>query len=85
MEGFRDGRLAEDSMWQAVITKSKGGGEYCGINLVEVVCKVMAFILNCRLINSISFHNVLHSFGVSRITRTASLESKLLHKLMAMR
>ena len=34
---FWDGVLAEESTWQAVVLISKGGGDYRGIGLMEVV------------------------------------------------
>ena len=44
----------------------------------------MAVILNCRLISSITFHDVLHGFGAGRGTGNATLEAKLLQQLAAM-
>ena len=49
-------------MWQAVVLIPKGKGGYCGIGLVEVVCKVLAEILNLRLAASIAYHDFLHGF-----------------------
>ena len=34
---FRDGELAEEATWQAVVLTPKGKGEYRGISLVEVL------------------------------------------------
>ena len=33
---FRDGELAEEATWQAVVLTPKGKGDYRGIGLVEV-------------------------------------------------
>ena len=82
---FRDGELAEEATWQAVVLFPKGKGEYRGIGLVEVMWKVVAVILNRRLTSSITFHNVLHGFRAGRGTGTATLEAKLLQQLAAMR
>ena len=57
---FREGRLAEESMWQAVVMIPKGVKDYCGIGLVEVMWKVVAEILNLRLTASITFHDFHH-------------------------
>ena len=47
--------------------------------------KVVATILNRRLIESITFHDFLHGFLVVRGTGTATLEAKLLQQLAALR
>ena len=59
---FREGELAEEVTWQAVVLILKGKGDYRGIGLVEVMWKVVAVILNRRLTSSITFHDVLHGF-----------------------
>ena len=43
---FWDSVLAEEVTWQAVVIILKGGEDYRGIGLVEVVCKAVAEILN---------------------------------------
>ena len=43
---FREGRLAEEATWQAVVLLPKGEKDYCGIGLVEVMWEVVAAILN---------------------------------------
>ena len=43
---FREGRLAEEATWKAVVLIPKGKNDYRGIVLVEVVWKVVAAILN---------------------------------------
>ena len=76
-----EGRLAEEAMWQVVVLIPKGGKDYCGIGLVEVMWKVVAAILNLRITASITFHDFLHGFRVGCGTGTATLKSKLLHQL----
>ena len=39
---FGEGRLAEESMWKAVVLIPKGVKDYCGIGRVEVMWKVVA-------------------------------------------
>ena len=75
---FRDGDLAEEATWQAVVLIPKGKGDYRGIGLVEVLWKVVAVILNRRLTSSNTFHDELHGFWAGRGTGTATLEAKLL-------
>ena len=75
---FREGRLVEEATWKAVVLISKGGKDYRGIGLVEVMWKVVAAILNLRLTASITFHNFLHGFRAGRRTGTATLKAKLL-------
>ena len=75
---FREGRLAEEAMWQVVVLIPKGGKDYRGIVLVEVMWKVVAVVLNCRFTASITFHDFLHGFWMGHGTGTATLEAKLL-------
>ena len=63
----------------------KGNQEYWGIRLVDVMWKVVAAVLNCRLTTSITYPNFLHGFRVGRGTGTATLKAKLLQKLAALR
>ena len=57
---FREGILAEEAMWKAVVLIPKGGKDCRGIGLVQVMWKVVAAILNCRLTASITYHNFLN-------------------------
>ena len=82
---FREGRLAEDINWQVVVRIPKGGGDYRGIGLVEVVWKLVEVNLNFRLTSSITFHDVLHGFRAGCGTGTSTLEAKILQQLAAMR
>ena len=75
---FRDGDLAEEATWQAVVLIQKGKGDYRGIGLMEVMWKVVAAILNRRLTDFITFHDFLHGFRAGRGTGTATLKAKLL-------
>ena len=59
---FRDGDLAEEATWQAVVLIHKGKKDYQGIGLVEVMWKVVAAIINCRFTASITYHDFLHGF-----------------------
>ena len=70
---FREGKVAEEDTWQAVVLIPKGKTDYWGIGLVEVMWKVVAAILNRRLTASINFHDFLHGFRAGRGTGTANL------------
>ena len=82
---FQKGRLEDDATWQMAVTTPKGGGEYRGICLVKVVCKIVTVILNHRFTASIAFQDALHGLRVGHRTCTASLKAKLLQQLAAMR
>ena len=63
----------------------KGRQEYRGSELLEVMWKVVAAILNCWLTASITYHDFLHGFRAGRVTGTATLEAKLIQQLAALR
>ena len=77
--------MVEETTWQAVVLIPKGGKDYRGIGLVEVMWKLVAVILNHRFTSSITYHDALHRFWAGRGTGTATLEAKLLQQLAAMR
>ena len=82
---FREGKLAEEATWQAVVLIPKGKTDYRGIGLMEVMWNVVVAILNRRLTASITFHDFLHRFWAGCGTDTATLEAKLLQQLEALR
>ena len=82
---FREGRLAEEATWKAVVLIPKGNMDYRGIGLVEVMWKLVAAILNSRLTASITYHDFLHGFWAGCGIGTATLEAKLLQQLAALR
>ena len=63
----------------------KGGGDYRGIGLVEVVWKAVAVIFNRRFTASITYHDSLHGFWAGCGTGTTTLEVKLLQQVTAMK
>ena len=63
----------------------KGGRYYQGIGLVEVVWNAVMVILNFGFAASITYPDSLHGFWSGRGTGTASLEVKLIQKVMATR
>ena len=62
-----------------------GCGGYRGIDLVELVWKLVTVILNHHFSTSIAIHDVLHGFQTGSGTCTASLEAMLIHQLTDMR
>ena len=65
-----------------LITKGKGG--YSGIELVEVLWKVCAVVVNCRLKRSVVLHNELDGFITWRGTGMATLEANMDQKLISL-
>ena len=61
-----------------LIPKDGEPGKHRGIGLLEVVWKVIAKIINKRLLAKIQFHPSVHGFRPKRSTGTAILECKLL-------
>ena len=82
---FRDGYLAEEATWYAVVLIPKREKDYRGISLVEVMWKAVAAILNSRFTSSITYHDALHGFRAGRGTGAATLGAKLLQHLAALR
>ena len=63
----------------------KGGKDYRGNGLVEVMWKIVAEILNRRFTASITFHDFLRIFRAGCGTGTTTPESKLIWQLVALR
>ena len=82
---FREGEIAEEATWQAVVLIPKGKRGYQGIDLVEVMWKLVAAIINRHFISSITYHDFLHGFWAGRGTGTSTLKAKLLQKIAALR
>ena len=61
----------------------KGGGDYCGIGLVELVWKAAAVILDRSFTTSITYQYSLRGFRTGRGMGAATLEVKLLHQVVA--
>ena len=67
--------------WTKMALVLKGEGDYRDIGLLEVLWKVYAVVINCRLKRSVVIHNSLHGFRTGRGTGTATLEANLDQKL----
>ena len=68
-----------------ILTPKGGWGGYRVIRLVGEVWKVVTVIRNRHLSIYISFQKIIHRFQMCSVTGTASIEAKLLQKLVAMR
>ena len=82
---FRDGSLPMYCMWLTVVLIHKVNGEFRGIRLVEVLRKESFGVINRQIGTAVQFNDVLHGFRAGQGTSNASLKSKLLYNLMAMR
>ena len=74
---FRDGTVPEEIAWTKMVLIPKGKGGYRGIRIVEVLCKVCSFVVNCWLKKSVVMHDALHGFREGRGTGTVMLKAKL--------
>ena len=77
--------LADEAAWQAVVLILKGGEDYRGIGVVEVIWKAVAVILNRRFTASIKYHDSLHGFQAGHGTGNAKLKVNLLQQVAALR
>jgi hypothetical protein len=61
----------------------KGGGDYRGIALLEIIYKLISSIINRRLAKALTtkLHDGIHGFRPGRGTGTAIIETKLLMQL----
>ena len=82
---FRDGIIAEEAAWQAVVLILKGVGEYHGVGLVEVIWKAVEVIINCRFTAAITYHDSLHGFRAVHSMGTTTLKVKLIQHVEALR
>ena len=80
-----DEKLVEESTCLELLLLNKGGGDFPGMGLIEVLWKEIFTIIDNQLGKEIEFHDVLHGFRSNRGTGTDSLEAKFLHHLVSMR
>ena len=72
---FREGVLAVEATWKAVVLIPNEGGDYRGIGLVEVVWKAVALILDCRFTTSITYTTPSMGSGQVAVRGTPPLRS----------
>ncbi len=75
-----EGKIPIQLGWVVTVLIPKGGGNYCGISLLEPIWKVVKRVMDHRLeVNAL--HNSLHSCRKGRGTGTAVIEAKLVQQL----
>ena len=83
-EAFRTGKIPEVLTNAILVLIQKNEvNQFRGIGLLEVVWKLIASIINKRLMRNIEFHDGIHGFRPGRGTGTATLEAKLLMQMAA--
>ena len=83
-EAFRTGKIPEALTNAVLVLIPKNEvNQFRGIGLLEVVWKLIASIINKRLMRNIEFHDGIHGFRPGRGTGTATLEAKLLMQMAA--
>ncbi len=78
---WEQGSIPEQMKWKIIDLLPKGGGDYCGIGLLEPFWKVIEKIMVARL-SSVEFHDSLHGGLPGRGTGTATIKAKL-HQSLA--
>ena len=78
---FKDRAVPEEVAWDTMVFLPKGNGRYRGIVMIEVVWKVCATVVNCRINRSVTLHDALHGFRVGRGMGTETLEVNLANHL----
>jgi hypothetical protein len=66
--------------WVVRVLIPKGGGEYRGIRLLELIWKVLERVIDIRL-EKITLHNSLHGCLAGRGTGTGIIKAKLAQQL----
>ena len=74
---FREGDLPTEMPWSAMVLLPKGGGDYHGIGLLEIIWKLVTTIIDRRVKEVVPFHDALHGFRAKRGTGTGIIEAKL--------
>ena len=83
-EGFHDGTLSKECMWETVVLITKGESrDFRGVGLVEVLWNTFTSLLNYQLTTAIKLHDVLHGFWAGQGRGTSALESKILEQILA--
>ena len=79
------GRLfTEEVTCQDVVLIPKGGRYVWEVGLIEVIWKMVSFILDHCLGANIAFHDILYGFRDGCRIETASLKANLLQHLISM-
>ena len=68
------GKIPIQLRWVVTVLIPKGGGDYCGIVLLEPIWKVMEWVIDKRL-EVIALHDSLHGYCNGRGTGTVVIEA----------
>ena len=79
---FRDRTVPVEIAGGKMEIVQKGKGKYMGIELVEILWKVCAVVINCWLKRSVMLHNALHVFRTGRGAGTAIIEANISQQLV---
>ena len=74
---FWDGHIPEAFTWTNMLLIPNSGWWYRGMFLLEVIWKVCVSIVNSRLRQTITLHDVLHGFRKGRGKGMESIEEKM--------
>jgi hypothetical protein len=77
---WNTGTIPQQMCWVIMALIPKGGGEYCGIGLLEPIWKVLEKVMDLRL-EAIMLHDSLHGCLASQGTGTGIIEAKLAQQL----
>ena len=77
----QNGEILTELGWMILVLTPKGNTNPQGVILMETVWKVVEEIIDTRLRESISFHNILHDISMWRGMRRAILNLKLSQEL----
>jgi len=80
-EIWTSGIIPRPVVWMTVVLLPKGDGGVRGIGLIEAIWKLIASVINRRMMNSITYHDSLHGFRAKRGTGTAVWEAKIFQQL----
>jgi len=58
---WEQGSIPQQMTWMVIVLLPKGGGDYCGIGLLEPLWKVVEVLMDKQFL-VIEFHQCLHSF-----------------------
>jgi hypothetical protein len=75
-----EGKISIQLGWVVTVLIPKGGGDYCGIDLLELIWKVIKRVMD-HWLEVIALHNNLHGCQNRPGTGTAVIEAKLTQQL----
>ena len=74
---FQEGHISTAMVWTTMVLIIQGGGDCRWIELLEVICKVCAYIMNNRLRAVINLHNNLNGCRQGRGAGMTTMEENL--------